>query len=141
MDIGLVQLRVSAAELTPAFLLVETPAILMIECQVPNGAPTIRNQYGWRKARHSLPNRLSFYANLLKKGEIQSQFLFSLFVFRTGFVLSFGRFCSHFLPNRCFRVQMSSSRFGTKVGKPFGIKVSYSSTSKSATERGEDHFQ
>ena len=53
MDIGLVQLRVSATELTPTLLLVEAPAILMIEGEVSNGAPTIRNQYGWREARHS----------------------------------------------------------------------------------------
>lgn len=52
MDIGLVQLRVSAAKLTPGFLLVEAPAILMIEGEVPNGAPTIRNQYGWHELRH-----------------------------------------------------------------------------------------
>lgn len=52
MDIGLVQLRVSATELTPAFLLVETPAILMIEGEVSNGAPTVRNEYGWLEFWH-----------------------------------------------------------------------------------------
>jgi hypothetical protein len=26
----------------------------MIEGEVSNGAPTIRNKYGWREARHSL---------------------------------------------------------------------------------------
>ena len=44
---------VSASKLSLRLLLIEALAILMIERQVSDGAPTIRNQYGWREARHS----------------------------------------------------------------------------------------
>jgi len=54
VNIELAVLRVSPGEFTPAFLLVVAAAAHMIEGEVSNGAPTIRNKYGWREARHSL---------------------------------------------------------------------------------------
>ena len=54
MNIKLAILGVSPGEFTPAFLLVVAAAAHMIEGEVSNGAPTVRNEYGWREARHSL---------------------------------------------------------------------------------------
>lgn len=52
MNIELAVLRVSPGEFTPAFLLVVAAAAHMIEGEVSNGAPTVRNEYGWLEFRH-----------------------------------------------------------------------------------------
>jgi len=54
MNIELAVLCVSPGEFTPALLLVVAAPAHMIEGEVSNGAPTIRDKYGWREARHSL---------------------------------------------------------------------------------------
>ena len=54
VNIELAVLGVSPGEFTPALLLVVAAATHMIEGEVSNGAPTIRDEYGWREARHSL---------------------------------------------------------------------------------------
>ena len=54
VNIELAVLGVSPGEFTPALLLVVAAPAHMIEGEVSNGAPTVRNEYGWREARHSL---------------------------------------------------------------------------------------
>ena len=56
MNIELAVLCVSPGEFTPALLLVVAAATHMIEGEVSNGAPTIRDEYGWRETRHSSSN-------------------------------------------------------------------------------------
>ena len=53
MNIELAVLRVSPREFTPALLLVVAAPAHMIEGEVSNGAPTIRDEYGRLEARHS----------------------------------------------------------------------------------------
>ena len=54
VNIELAVLGVSLGEFTPALLLLVAAPAHMIEGEVSNGAPTIRDEYGWREARHSL---------------------------------------------------------------------------------------
>lgn len=69
VDIQLAALRVSPGEFTPALLLVVAAPAHMIEGEVSNGAPTVRNEYGWLELRHSLNCRSITYAKLRKISE------------------------------------------------------------------------
>ena len=53
MNIELAVLGVSPGEFTLALLLVVAAPAHMIEGEVSYGAPTIRDEYGWRETRHS----------------------------------------------------------------------------------------
>jgi hypothetical protein len=52
VNIELAVLGISPGEFTPAFLLVVAAAAHMIEGEVSNGAPTVRNEYGWLEFWH-----------------------------------------------------------------------------------------
>lgn len=60
----------------------------MIEGEVSNGAPTIRDKYGWREARHSSRYRSIRYANLRKKVRTEAIFILTF--------LQIEPICSHF---------------------------------------------
>ena len=60
----------------------------MIEGEVSNGAPTVRNEYGWREARHGSRYRSIRYANLGKIVRTEAIFILTF--------LQIEPICSHF---------------------------------------------
>ena len=84
VDIKRTLLSRSARERASRFVLVVAAPVHMIEGEVSHRAPTIRNQYGWRKSRHSFQQVKYLYANLRKIKQItisvhtSGRFLFTL---------------------------------------------------------------
>lgn len=88
MNLLLLQLRCRTLKFALRLLFVIALAVHVIEGQVSNGAPTIRNQNGWLEARHSSIYRSSSYAKIRKNSESRkrcvSHFLVSVSHFHSA---------------------------------------------------------